>query len=106
MQSFQLLTKVSKRKAAACPPRFHCASCHGSEDAVPGFTLRVELWSCAAAEDELTPVNTPRKLAKKLRNSLGRKWRPLPDTPDPDAFLQSNPLPAYVYCIAFPHGDA
>uniref|UniRef100_A0A3Q2XMT0 Rhotekin 2 n=1 Tax=Hippocampus comes TaxID=109280 RepID=A0A3Q2XMT0_HIPCM len=63
------------------------------EDALPGFTLRVELWSCAA-EDELTPANTPRKLAKKLRNSLGKKWRPLPDTPDPDAFLQSNPLPA------------
>ncbi|XP_051936594.1 rhotekin-2 [Hippocampus zosterae] len=63
------------------------------EDAPPGFTLRVELWSCAA-EDELAPVNTPRKLAKKLRNSLGKKWRPLPDTPDPDDFLQSNPLPA------------
>uniref|UniRef100_A0A3Q2YK49 Rhotekin 2 n=1 Tax=Hippocampus comes TaxID=109280 RepID=A0A3Q2YK49_HIPCM len=70
------------------------------EDALPGFTLRVELWSCAA-EDELTPANTPRKLAKKLRNSLGKKWRPLPDTPDPDAFLQSNPLGAEYHLLAY-----
>ncbi|XP_077351135.1 rhotekin-2 isoform X2 [Festucalex cinctus] len=66
------------------------------QDAVPGFKLRVALWSCAV-EDELTLVNTPRKLAKKLRNSLGKtagkKLCPLLDTPDPDTFLQCNPLP-------------
>ncbi|XP_077439094.1 rhotekin-2 isoform X2 [Vanacampus margaritifer] len=66
------------------------------QDAVPGFKLRVELWSCAV-EDELTLVNTPRKLAKKLRNSLGKtagkKLCPLLDTTDPDTFLQYNPLP-------------
>nr|XP_057914348.1 rhotekin-2 [Doryrhamphus excisus] len=67
------------------------------KDAVPEFELRVELWSCAV-EDELTLVNTPRKLAKKLRNSfgktVGKKLCPLLDTPDPDTFLQYNPLPA------------
>ncbi|XP_049592498.1 rhotekin-2 [Syngnathus scovelli] len=67
------------------------------KDAVPDFKLRVELWSCAA-EDELTLVNTPKKLAKKLRNSLGKtagkKLCPLLDTPDPDTFLQHNPLPS------------
>ena len=57
------------------------------------------LWSCAL-EDDLTLVNTPKKLAKKLRNSFGRsagkKLCPLPDTPEPDTFLQRNPVPAYV----------
>lgn len=68
-----------------------------SNDAVPEFELRVELWSCAV-EDDLTLVNTPKKLAKKLRHSLGRnsgkKFCPLLDTPDPDTFLQHNPIPA------------
>lgn len=70
-----------------------------SKDAVPEFELRVALWSCAV-EDDLTLVNTPKKLAKKLRNSFGRsagkKLCPLLDTPDPDTFLQHNPIPAYV----------
>lgn len=70
-----------------------------SKDAVPEFELRVALWSCAL-EDDLTLVNTPKKLAKKLRNSFGRsagkKLCPLPDTPEPDTFLQRNPVPAYV----------
>ncbi|XP_061767170.1 rhotekin-2-like [Nerophis ophidion] len=66
-------------------------------DAVPQFELRVELWSCAV-DEELTLVNTPRKLAKKLRNSFGKtagkKLCPLLDSPDPDTFLQYNPVPA------------
>ncbi|KAM8852107.1 rhotekin-2 [Synchiropus picturatus] len=66
------------------------------KDVVPKFELKVELWSCAL-EEELTLVNTPKKLAKKLRNSLGksagRKLCPLLDAPDPDAFLQHNPIP-------------
>lgn len=70
-----------------------------SKDAFPDFELRVELWSCAL-EDELTLANTPKKLAKKLRNSFGRsagkKLCPLLDSPDPDTFLQYNPIPAYV----------
>ncbi|XP_029306412.1 rhotekin-2 [Cottoperca gobio] len=66
------------------------------KEAVPQFELKVELWSCAL-EDELTLVNTPKKLAKKLRNSFGKtagkKLCPLLDSPDPDTFLQYNPIP-------------
>ncbi|XP_070772505.1 rhotekin-2 [Enoplosus armatus] len=66
------------------------------KEAVPQFELKVELWSCAL-EEELTLVNTPKKLAKKLRNSFGKtagkKLCPLLDTPDPDTFLQYNPIP-------------
>ncbi|XP_056903090.1 rhotekin-2 isoform X1 [Takifugu flavidus] len=67
------------------------------KDAFPEFELRVELWSCAV-EDELTLANTPKKLAKKLRSSFGRSAGknlcPLLDSPDPDTFLQYNPIPA------------
>ncbi|XP_041867043.1 rhotekin-2 isoform X2 [Melanotaenia boesemani] len=67
------------------------------KEAVPQFELRVELWSCAL-EEELTLVNTPKKLAKKLRNSFGKtsgkKLCSLLDTPDPDTFLQNNPIPS------------
>ncbi|XP_063347030.1 rhotekin-2 [Pelmatolapia mariae] len=67
------------------------------KEAVPQFELKVELWSCAL-EEELTLVNTPKKLAKKLRNSFGkssgRKLCSLLDTPDPDTFLQHNPIPS------------
>ncbi|CAJ1067106.1 rhotekin-2 isoform X1 [Xyrichtys novacula] len=66
------------------------------KDVDPLFDLRVELWSCAV-EEELTLVNTPKKLAKKLRNSLGKtagkKVCPLLDSNDPDTFLQYNPIP-------------
>ncbi|XP_069549026.1 rhotekin-2 [Brachyistius frenatus] len=66
------------------------------KEAVPQFELRVELWSCAL-EEELTLVNTPKKLAKKLRSSFGKtngkKLCSLLDTPDPDTFLQYNPIP-------------
>ncbi|GAA6231598.1 rhotekin-2-like [Lates japonicus] len=67
------------------------------KEAVPQFELKVELWSCAL-EEELTLVNTPKKLAKKLRNSFGKtagkKLCPLLDSPDPDTFLQYNPIPS------------
>uniref|UniRef100_A0A8C2WSD1 Rhotekin 2 n=1 Tax=Cyclopterus lumpus TaxID=8103 RepID=A0A8C2WSD1_CYCLU len=66
------------------------------KEAVPEFELRVALWSCAL-EEEITLVNTPKKLAKKLRSSFGKtagkKLCPLLDNPDPDAFLQYNPIP-------------
>ncbi|XP_017283825.1 rhotekin-2 [Kryptolebias marmoratus] len=66
------------------------------KDVVPEFDLRVELWSCSL-EEELTLVNTPKKLAKKLRYSFGKnaekKLCSLVDTPDPDTFLQNNPIP-------------
>lgn len=74
-----------------------------SKEAPPQFELRVELWSCAL-EEELTLANTPKKLAKKLRNSFGKaagkKLCPLLDSPDPDTFLQSNPIP--LYALRFP----
>ncbi|XP_037322167.2 rhotekin-2 [Pungitius pungitius] len=66
------------------------------KDALPQFELRVELWSCAL-EEELTLVYKPKKLAKKLRSSFGKtagkKLCPLVDNPDPDTFLQHNPIP-------------
>ncbi|KAI3362762.1 hypothetical protein L3Q82_001815 [Scortum barcoo] len=66
------------------------------KDVGPQFELKVELWSCAL-EEELTLVNTPKKLAKKFRNSFGKstgkKLCPLLDTPDPDTFMQHNPIP-------------
>lgn len=71
-----------------------------SKDADPHFELKVELWSCAL-EEELTVANTPKKLAKKLRSSFGKaagkKLCPLLDSPDPDTFLQYNPIPSYVF---------
>ncbi|XP_028983259.1 rhotekin-2 [Betta splendens] len=67
------------------------------KEAVPQFELKVELWSCAL-EEELMLVKTPKKLAKKLRNSFGKtagkKLCPLLNTPDPDTFLQQNPIPS------------
>ncbi|CAB1435617.1 unnamed protein product [Pleuronectes platessa] len=66
-------------------------------EAVPQFELKVELWSCAL-EEELTMVNTPKKFAKKLRSSFGKtagkKLCPLVESPDPDTFLQHNPIPS------------
>lgn len=76
-----------------------CCLLSPSKEAVPEFELKVELWSCAL-EEELTLVNTPKKLAKKLRSSFGKsagkKLCSLLDTPDPDTFLQYNPIPKYV----------
>ncbi|XP_047458322.1 rhotekin-2 isoform X2 [Mugil cephalus] len=67
------------------------------KEAVPQFELKVELWSCPL-EEELTLVNTPKKLAKKLRSSFGKtagkKLCSLLDAPDPDTFLQYNPIPS------------
>ncbi|KAM4730463.1 LOW QUALITY PROTEIN: rhotekin-2 [Anableps anableps] len=66
------------------------------KEVVPQFELKVELWSCSM-EEELTLSNTPKKLAKKLRNSFGKssekKLCSLLELPDPDTFLQDNPIP-------------
>ncbi|XP_076833724.1 rhotekin-2 [Brachyhypopomus gauderio] len=65
-------------------------------EATPDFELSVELYSCAV-EEEASVVNTPKKLARKLRSSFGKtsgkKLCPLLDGGDPEAFLQSNPIP-------------
>ncbi|XP_034291287.1 rhotekin-2 isoform X3 [Pantherophis guttatus] len=42
------------------------------EGAGPDFQLKVEVYSCCCGEDPLTFTNTPRKLVKKLKNSLGK----------------------------------
>lgn len=42
-----------------------------SNEASPGFELRVELYSCCS-EDDYSAGSTPRKLASKLSSSLGR----------------------------------
>ncbi|CAL8254377.1 unnamed protein product [Lota lota] len=66
-------------------------------EAVPQFELKVELWSCAVEDDNTILANTPKKLAKKLRSSMGKasgkKFCPLLDSPDPGTFLHSNPIP-------------
>ncbi|XP_017550037.1 rhotekin-2 isoform X1 [Pygocentrus nattereri] len=68
-------------------------------EAKPDFELAVELYSCAV-EEEVTLVNTPKKLARKFRSSLGKasgkKLCPALDGGDPDAFLESNPMPPGV----------
>ncbi|XP_030642611.1 rhotekin-2 [Chanos chanos] len=65
-------------------------------DASPQFELNLEIYSCAI-EEESTMVNTPKKLARKLRSSFGKasgkKLCPLLDGGDPDTFLQANPIP-------------
>ncbi|XP_072545654.1 rhotekin-2 isoform X2 [Salminus brasiliensis] len=68
-------------------------------EAKPDFELAVELYSCAI-EEEGPLVNTPKKLARKLRSSFGKasgkKLSPVVDESDPDAFLQANPMPPGV----------
>ncbi|XP_073720867.1 rhotekin-2-like isoform X1 [Misgurnus anguillicaudatus] len=65
-------------------------------EAKPDFEITLELYSCGL-EGEGAFVNTPKKLARKLRSSFGRssgrKLCPLLDGGDPDTFLQSNPIP-------------
>ncbi|KAK1793620.1 hypothetical protein P4O66_011986 [Electrophorus voltai] len=65
-------------------------------EAKPDFELSLELYSCAVEEDA-SVVNTPKKLARKLRSSFGKtsgkKLCPLLDSGDPESFFQSNPIP-------------
>ncbi|XP_036402045.1 rhotekin-2 [Megalops cyprinoides] len=65
-------------------------------EAGPGFELTLELYSCAV-EEETSLANTPKKLAKRLRTSLGKasgkKLCPLLEAGDPEAFMLSNPVP-------------
>ncbi|KAG7463102.1 hypothetical protein MATL_G00191920 [Megalops atlanticus] len=65
-------------------------------EAGPGFELTLELYSCAV-EEETSLANTPKKLAKRLRTSLGKasgkKLCPLLEGGDPEAFMLSNPVP-------------
>ncbi|XP_062405197.1 rhotekin-2 isoform X2 [Sardina pilchardus] len=68
------------------------------EDVESNFHLRLELYSCSM--EEAPPLSaTPRKLANKLRSSLGkaagRKLRPQIDSLQDD-FLETHPLPPGV----------
>lgn len=73
-----LLPKKSKIKKTQMQPErdtnplmsITCAS-FCSNEASPGFELRVELYSCCS-EDDYSAGSTPRKLASKLSSSLGR----------------------------------
>lgn len=86
-----------------CSSLFLCCS---SSEAKPDFELAVELYS-SALEEEGPLVNTPKKLARKLRSSFGkgsgRKLCPLLDGGDPDSFLQSNPIPPYAFISPHTH---
>ncbi|KAM6442604.1 rhotekin-2 isoform 1-T1 [Liasis olivaceus] len=42
------------------------------EEAGPDFQLEVEVYSCCCEDDVLTLTNTPRKLVKKLKTSVGK----------------------------------
>ncbi|MBN3304385.1 RTKN2 protein, partial [Amia calva] len=63
----------------------------------PEFELKLEIYSCAM-EDEMSLVNTPKKLARKLGNSFskasGRKLCPLQEGGDAESFFQSHPIAA------------
>ncbi|KAG9341813.1 hypothetical protein JZ751_018535 [Albula glossodonta] len=83
-------------------------------EARPQFELTLELYSCAMEEDA-SLVNTPKKLARRLRNSLGKasgkKLCPLLEAGDPESFLQSNPISPYhllaytTLCLAQAEGS-
>lgn len=65
-----LQTHVERMHAVGYPA-FTVRVCVRSNDAGPGFELRVELYSCCSEED-YSAGSTPRKLASKLSSSLGR----------------------------------
>ncbi|XP_063817886.1 rhotekin-2 [Pseudophryne corroboree] len=69
-------------------------------EARPDFQLKLEVYSCSM--EELSITNTPKKLARKLRNSIGKsagkKFNSEPEESEPEAFLFSNPhMPAAKY---------
>ncbi|XP_056385851.1 rhotekin-2 isoform X2 [Hyla sarda] len=69
-------------------------------EARPDFQLKLEVYSCSMEESSI--VNTPKKLARKLRNSIGKstgkKFNSELEESEPEAFLFSNPhMPAAKY---------
>ncbi|XP_075697254.1 rhotekin-2 [Rhinoderma darwinii] len=61
-------------------------------EARPGFQLKLEVYSCSMEESSI--ANTPKKLARKLRNSIGKsagkKFNSELEGSEPEAFLLSN----------------
>ncbi|CAI9581662.1 unnamed protein product [Staurois parvus] len=61
-------------------------------EARPDFQLKLEVYSCCMEESSIT--NTPKKLARKLRNSIGKsagkKFNSETEESEPEAFVFSN----------------
>ncbi|KAM4034153.1 rhotekin-2 isoform 2-T2 [Anomaloglossus baeobatrachus] len=69
-------------------------------EARPDFQLKLEVYSCGMEESSI--ANTPKKLARKLRNSIGKsagkKFNSELEESEPEAFLFSNPhMPGAKY---------
>eukprot|EP00079_Xenopus_tropicalis_P027307 XP_012821549.1 PREDICTED: rhotekin-2 isoform X1 [Xenopus tropicalis] len=62
-------------------------------EARPDFQLKLELYSCCMEDSSI--ANTPKKLARKLRNSIGKsagkKFNSELEATEPEAFLFSTP---------------
>ncbi|CAJ0942517.1 unnamed protein product, partial [Ranitomeya imitator] len=62
-------------------------------EARPDFQLKLEVYSCSMEDSSI--ANTPKKLARKLRNSIGKsagkKLNSELEESEPEAFLFSNP---------------
>ncbi|KAG9484940.1 hypothetical protein GDO78_008184 [Eleutherodactylus coqui] len=71
-------------------------------EARPDFQLKLEVYSCSMEESSM--ANTPKKLAWKLRNSIGKsagkKFNSELEESEPEAFLFSNPhMPGAKYNV-------
>ncbi|XP_075072437.1 rhotekin-2 [Mixophyes fleayi] len=71
-------------------------------EARPDFQLKLEVYSCSMEEQSIT--NTPKKLARKLRNSIGKstgkKFNSELEESETEAFLFSNPhMPGAKYSL-------
>ncbi|XP_069609723.1 rhotekin-2 isoform X2 [Ranitomeya imitator] len=69
-------------------------------EARPDFQLKLEVYSCSMEDSSI--ANTPKKLARKLRNSIGKsagkKLNSELEESEPEAFLFSNPhMPGAKY---------
>ncbi|KAG8552509.1 hypothetical protein GDO81_004555 [Engystomops pustulosus] len=72
-------------------------------EARPDFQLKLEVYSCGLEESSI--ANTPKKLARKLRNSIGKsagkKFNSELEESEPEAFLFSNPHMPNLMCHSF-----
>ncbi|XP_069835167.1 rhotekin-2 isoform X2 [Dendropsophus ebraccatus] len=69
-------------------------------EARPDFQLKLEVYSCSMEESSI--ANTPKKLARRLRNSIGKsagkKFNSELEESEPESFLFSNPhMPGAKY---------
>ncbi|KAM4636557.1 rhotekin-2 [Discoglossus pictus] len=71
-------------------------------EARPNFQLKLEVYSCCMEDSSIT--KTPKKLARKLRNSIGKsagkKFNSELEEAEPEAFVFSNPhMPGAKYSL-------